>query len=323
MAKYTTPKQIEKELSLLEKGDARTWGNIFLLIDSIDHTKYWVRDADFFTGWIQNNAWRLHAKPAMLWRILSAGRFVRQVAGRFKERGIAVPSFEEMPDSVSPDNIELLSKLDRVMPSDNLSELARRVFAGDVTRSELRSTWETYRTVLGGKTARGRGVIAPRLNQQDPEQYRSLMMAAILESFQAASPDWTGVQSPDVYKVYVHVNPEGSPKIPVGIYHFAAVVLVKNKNGLLKYHGVRFRSFSRSPGSYEKSLSYCDYLWVLNRSIAQNNRSEEAYLPDGVGIIDVRDGAVSVIRPAGTIEGAGLKKIEIASVLLARALRVK
>lgn len=321
--KFKTPKQIEKELSLVEKGEERSWGNLFLLLDSIDQTRFWLRDADSFTRWIETNALQLHTKPAMLWRILSAGRFARQVAERFKEKGIVVPSLEEMPDSISPENVEILSKLDRVTPDDTFSELSRRVFAGEVKRSELRGVWETYRPTLGGKTARGRGVVAPRLNQQDPVQYRSLMEAVILGSFQTAEPTWTGIKSPSVYKVFVHVNPDNYP-VPQGRYLFPAVVVVKPPKGRLQYHGIKFMAFFGDPSRYTGILEYCDYLWVFNRSVSSPNIvgacDDFSSLPNGIGVLEVVDGIVSVIKPACVVAGAGVKRIDLASGLLIRAL---
>lgn len=325
--KYKTPKQIEKELDSVEKGDVPTWGQLFLLLDSIDQSRYWLKGAKSFTGWIEMNAPALHTKPAMLWRILSAGRFVRKVAERLKIIGIEIPSFDVLPDSVSPENVELLSKLSRVMPDETFADFARKVFTGDAKRSELRGAWETYRPVLMGKTARGRGVVPPKLNIRDDDQFRSLLEADTLSAFQAADPGWTGIASPLIFRVFVHVDPEGYRRSTITSL-FPAVVVVKPPHGSIEYHGIRFASFSRPPNSYIGILAYCDYLWVLNHK-HQDGKIEIAsndlctLLPDGVGILDMNEGKVSVVRKAASVDGAGMMRGDIASALLVRSLGSK
>lgn len=323
LIKFKTPKQIEKELALVEKGESRTWAQIFLLLDSIDHSRFWQRGSNSFTGWIDKFAPHLHSKPAMLWRILSAGRFVRQVAERIKDNVVEIPLFEEMPDSVSPENVELLSKLSRVIPDDSFADFARRVFSGEAKRSELRSAWETYRPVLMGKTARGRGVAPPSLNPRDTEQYNSLMEADTLNAFQATGPLWTGTPTPSLYKVFIHVDPDGYRKSPISNL-FAAVVLLKPKVGPLQYHGIRFPTFSRSHESYMRILDYCDFLWVFNqkrhKTLTVVSKDICPYLPSGIGILDIKEGNVSVVKPAVSVHGAGIKRGDLASALLVRLL---
>jgi hypothetical protein len=314
MIKYKTSKQITDELTLVEEGEQRSWGNLFLLLEAIEDSDYWLVEASSFTRWLGNNSRRLHTKPVMLWRNLAAGRFVRQISRRSQDMGIVIPSLEEMPDTVSPENVEILSKLARVMPEDIFVEYARKVFAGQIKRSELRRVWETYRPVLGGKTGRGRGVTLPRLNKEDPEQYRSMMEAATLDAFQTGGSAWTGIQ-PEIYKVFVH---------PPGLDLFAAVVLVKHRNCPLQFHGVRFLRSGSISESFEGALAYCDYLWVFGHAepsaVPVRVSVDSLKVPDGIGILDARDGEVLVIRPAGAVRGSGGKRLDLASALLIRML---
>lgn len=213
------------------------------------------------------------------------------------------------------------------MPDETFAGIARKVFSGDVKRSELRGAWETYRPVLMGKTARGRGVVPPKLNIRDAEQFRSLLEADTLSAFQAAGPGWMGIASPLIYRVFVHVDPEGYRRSPVTNL-FPAVVVVKPPHGPIEYHGIRFASFSRSPDSFKGILAYCDYLWIFNHKIQEGGiitASNElcSLLPDGIGILDISEGKVSVVRPAACVDGAGTMRGDIASALLVRSLGVK
>lgn len=324
LIKFKSYEDVEKELTLVEKGGAGSWGNLFLLLDSIEQTRYFSLEGDSFTRWVERNAWRMHTKPAMIWRILSAGRFVRQNAERFEEGGVAIPSLENIPDAVSPENVELLAKLDRVTSEDTFAEFARSVFSGKARRAELRGAWETYRPVLEGKTARGRGVAPPRLDLHDPEQYRSVIKAATLDTFHSAGPAWTNVKSPSIYKVFVHVNPEDYRE-RTNSYLFAAVAVVKPKNGHIQYHGILHLVYGRPPSSYEGKLAYCDHLWVLKHSDPKVAEGGIGYstVPDGIGVLEVKGGIVSAVKPAGVLEGAGAKRIYLASALLIRSLATK
>jgi hypothetical protein len=327
MIKYKTPKQIEKELALLEKGETRSWGNIFLLLDSIDQTKYWIRGTDSFTRWVTENAFRFKLKPSILWRILSSGRFVRQISDKCNESGVLVPCLEELPNNVSPENIEILAKLNRVTPDETFLEFARKVFSGHATRAEMRSAWETYKPILNGQNARGRGVLAPRINKQDPTQYRALVEATMLDTLQTAGSSWTGTQSSLTYKVFLHVNPQGY-NARIWKFLFSAVAVVKPSNGNLQYHGIRFRYGGNSLLVYKEPLAYCDYLWVFSVETQHDLRGGNVPnivldIPDGIGILDIKDGAVTVVRPARVVEGAGSKRVDLADELLVRTLRTK
>jgi len=320
--KHKTPKQIEKELHLVEKGESRSWGQLFLLLDSVDRTNYWIRAADSFTSWIEKNSACMHVKPAMAWRILASGRFVQQIASRVAKSGIDIPPLDKLPNAVSPENIELLSKLARAIPDDVFLELARRVFAGDVKRSELRSTWETFRPVLKGQTARGRGTPPPRLNLKDPDQYRSVQEAIVLETFKAAGPSWLGVDNPTLYKFFIHVNPQGY-KIPFGSFLLTAVAILKPIGEDLQYHGICMPNYSKRIDSlYASRLSYCDYLWVFDlASFNQHAMSIDLdRIPPGIGVIKVANGNIQVLRTAEYIAGCGCNRIDLASVLLVRSL---
>ena len=190
----STPKQIEKELAAIERGEARTWGQTAVLLDKIDTGGYWHRDSDSFTEWLGKHAQIFGVKPAMLWRHLTSGRYLKQLRDSAAARNVAIPTLDLLPNSVSSESVELLAKLERIMPQADFEKLLQRMLEGDARRAELRSLWEAYRPVLGGKTARGRGVIAPRINRQDPEQYQSLMEANFLSALKAAGSAWTGVQ---------------------------------------------------------------------------------------------------------------------------------
>lgn len=324
--KINTPKQIEKELAAIGKGD-RPWGALSLLLDSIENTGFWHRDSDSFTGWLEKNAFRFGVNPPMLWRILAAGRFVCQIRDRLIKKGILVPNLADMPDNVSPESVELLAKLERVIPEDAFPDLAHKVFSGQATRAELRFTWQTYRPALGGQTARGRGVPIPRLNLKDPDQYNSLMEAMVLDALKVAGPSWSGHKTPSIYQVFLHVNPDGHRKLP-GSYLFSAVVVIKPMSGDIEYHGFRYRPFSIA-GSRAKEFpetTYCDFLWLMTPPTSFTGThplKRKIELPEFIGLVELKDGQVNVLRRAERAPNSGELREQLTSALLARSLGSK
>jgi len=325
--KYGTAKQIEKELAAIENGKSHSWGELSLLLNSIEKTGFWHRNADSFTEWIDKNASMFGVKPPMLWRIVTAGRFVQQIRNHLLTKNIQVPDLEELPDSVSAENVELLAKLERVLPEEAFANYAQKVFFGKVKRAELRSAWQSFRPTLGGKTARGRGVAPPRLNPKNPDEYKSLMEAFVLDALKSAGPAWSGAPAKSYYQVFLHVNPDGVKSFR-GSYMFPAAAIIKNLNDEPEYHGFKFTSFS-SVGWQQQSdqdSDFCDYLWnILPPSVTQNKIIKNKILQQSstVGVLDIKSGKVEVLKPAERSPEGGKDKAKLISALLTRSLGAK
>lgn len=258
----------------------------------------------------------------MLWRRLTAGRFVRQIKEKLESAGIKLPSLNEMPENVGPESVELLSKLERVIPDEIFPDLARKVFAGKATKVELRSMWETYRPVLAGKTARGKGILPPKINSNDPDQYNSLMEAMSLDSLKSAGPSWSGHLTPQLYHIFIHVTPDGY-KMPRGIHLFSAVAMIKPANGDIEYHAFRYPGMGLIMGApqYEcDEADYCDYLWfIVPHRLSTNNLINN--LPDYAGLVRLKDGNVEVLKKAVTSDSTGKMREKLVSVLFSRSLK--
>ncbi|WP_320056480.1 hypothetical protein [Desulfuromonas thiophila] len=325
----TTPKQIEKELAAIEKGESRSWWAQSELLDAIESSGYWHRDSnsDSFTSWLESNATRFGVKPPMLWRRLTAGRFVRQIKSRLEDAGIELPDLVKIGENVGPESVELLSKLERALPEDVFPDMARKVFSGDTTRAELKSMWATYRPVLGGKTARGRGVLPPRINTTDPDQFNSLMEAMSLDSLKAAGPGWSGHSKPKLYQVFLHVTPDGY-RVLRGSYLFSAVVVIRTMDGDIEYHGFRYCAMSITDNSSkdQPAAAYCDFLWFMVPPRFFNERVKARMLndlPDYAGLVLLKDGNVEVLKKAASTPATGNLRDKLISALFSRSIEGK
>jgi hypothetical protein len=312
--------QINTDLAALAKGEVRSWAQIGLLLDQVDHSGYWQKSSGSFTEWLKALSPSLNLKEASLWRYLTAARYYQELRKTLIASGVSIPSLDELSDKVSPENIEILSKLARVMPDDVFRKIAQQVVASTVTRAELRETWLAYRPVLEGRTARGKGVAVPKINPADSFQSESMLEAQIFTALSANGSEWTGIERPDRYELFMHVSPE----LPLNArqrFTFDAVAAVRaHKSAPLTFHGIEIKgSYLISRSTYElleRQTPFCDFLWV-----ATHGRTSELSMeciPEHVGLMIADGNSIQVIRPAQRSQQSGHYTGELAKGLLVK-----
>lgn len=330
---FNSQKKIEQELLAIEKGEHRAWGMTSLLLFAIDKTGFWQDNCDSFTNWLEKNASLFKVKPATLWRILTAGRFSNQVREQLANNNILVPHLEDMPCNISPENIEILAKLKRVVPKDIFLYFARRVFKGKAKRSELRSSWQTYRPILKGQTARGRGVPTPQLDNSNPAEHDSLLEAVALDALKSVGPNWSGHQYTTLYQMFLSVNPDDYPQPDTPYEHirsvekhlFAAIAVVKPKYSEIEYHG--FHYLKRDSECLEVDMEqYCDFVWFIISAESLTNEHIswlQHKSPSCTGLLEIKDGEVKILKRAERCKEDVALKEKLVSSLLKRSLQGK
>ena len=314
--------KLRAELRAVRSGSVTAWPRIGWILDEAELRGYWEAEgAPSFTEWVRSLAHAVGRKERIFWRYLTAARFYeQQLRPLLLDRKVAVPPLTELPDGVSPEKLELLSKLTRVAPDEILEGLGRRVLEGEISRAELNRAWEAFRPALGGRTARGRLRVAPYINEQDPDQQAGQRKAIVCHGLQAAGPQWTGWEHPESYEVFLQVRPEPGPELPVG-YVFDAVAVVVPQAGPVELHGVEVEGMiSQDSRQVEltQAAGYCDYFWVA--------RSKEAGtanwkgIPEGIGLLVDRGGRLEVRRQATRTPESGRYREHLLAGLLARVL---
>lgn len=323
--KIKSLKVIEKELVAIAKGEPRSWLFQSDLLDAIESLGYWYRDSDSFSSWMEKNAFRFKVKLPMLWRKLTSGRYIRKIKEQLEKNGIELPDVEKIAENVGPESVELLAKLERVVPKDSFTELACTVFSGGVPRAKLKAMWSTYRPVLGGRTARGRGVIAPQTNEKDPHVRELLSEAISLQTLQSVPPDWSGHSRPKVYKVFPHITPDDYKKAGGGknksksFSLYLAVVAIKPVNGEIEYHGFylpRGPLLDESLRTLFLEVVYTDFLWVIMPPMHINLATEFTdFLPDFVGLVVLGEDKVTIQKPAKRLPKSREKQDRLVNAL--------
>ncbi len=257
-----------------------------------------------------------------MWRYLRASRIYEQLRADLVTRQHILPALASLPAEISAESLELFEKLRRAAPIEVTDPIAVRLVNGGVTREELRTLWQDYRPALKGRTAQGRGVVAPRVDRGDPGVAQSLMEAEVLLALRRSGQDWTGTTAPDVYEVFAHVQlPARSEKPKVRIVD-AVVLLRRRLESPIEFHAIEARGDLgvRSIGRWLEYVGpYFDGVWIVVSDTDGRHAASNEY--EGVGLLQFKSKGLAVLREAGKMPRAGQLAGELAKALLVRALR--
>jgi hypothetical protein len=312
-------KALANEVAALIRRQPRSWAQVSWILDQVERTGYWQGRAQSFSEWLESTAPKIGVKPSSLWRYLSAGRYYQKLRPVLRARNIPCPPLEKLPETVSPENLEILAKLERVVPRKPFQHLGERALSGSVARHELRDIWKTYRHVLEGRTARGRGTAKPRVNPADARQIEMQRQATTLTTLMSSGPQWMGIDNPYFYYAMSEVSiPKAGPKKD----GFDMLALVREtEESPMMMIGVAVKTVIASDVvvMLDSLAWYCDRLWLA--LVGKAKIPDMAYVPEFVGILRVDAGKLNVERAAAASPSSGFKTCELAKELLMRVLQ--
>jgi hypothetical protein len=310
-------KALANEVAALIRRQPRSWAQVSWIVDQVERTGYWEGRAQSFSEWLTSTAPKIGVKDSSLWRYLSAGRYYQKLRKTLRPRNIRCPPLEKLPATISPESLEILAKIERVVPKKLFEDVGERVLGGSVTRHGLREIWQTYRPVLEGRTARGRGMTAPRINPADERQLEMQKEATALTALMSAGPEWTGIKDAQFYYTIGEVT---VPKAGPEKHGFDMLALVREtEDSPVMMMGVQVKTMTKFV--FIDSLAvYCDRLWLM--LVGKAKIQDVAQVPEFVGILRADADKLKVERPATEgYPGLGMKTDEMAKELLMRVLR--
>ncbi len=311
---------ISAEVAEVSSGAPVAWTRVGAVLDRVDQEGYWRNESSSFTEWVKFFSSKLGLKEGSVWRMLTSSRSYIELQKDLTSRGINAPLLNQLSTSVSPEKLELLDKLRRVAKQDITDSIASRVIEDSITRDELRATWETYRPVLDGRTARGRGVEPPRFDPTDQNQFSSYHAVEVMSALQAAGPHWTGKSHPATYRIFTRVRPERRDD-DKSIFELDVVAVVREKKtSPIIFHGIEIRgpqflAYSKIDKFRKMAEPYLDYYWIAS---AVHTIDE---LESGVGLLSAFGTTVTVLRPAICNTSNATRKGDLAMGLLQRLLK--
>lgn len=298
MSESGSARPATRRTSALPKLARASWVRTGIELARIESEQSWADSASSFSDWLKNQATKLGVEESNLWRYLGAVRFYAELRQSLIASGHACPDVQNLPEQVSPENLELLSKLIRVMSPADFGPLATRVLDRSAKRDELRKLWQAYRPALAGKTARGKGVAAPALDRNDPSKRTKLLVAHARLLIEAAPFGWLCQPTP----AFAHVVHDFRLPERLPLHGNAGMDMVislkRSDSSPLELHGVEIRVNLPVHGiPVLVDLATCvDFLWVAFTKSPTS--STLATIPAHIGVLSIQDGAISVVRVA-------------------------
>lgn len=316
---------LRERLAQLSNKHLVTWWESYCVLRDVESSKLWEGNSDSFTQWITTNSGLFKKKPSQLWRILSSGRYLEDYYPRYSADAVhgaaTCPSLESIAEIVRPEHLELLSKLERVMPKDRFHIVAHKTFEKQISRLKLREMWLLYKPALQGRTARGRGVKAPHIDQSNENLRNLIEKSRLLDILSGSESTWTGVNNPILYKIFINIMPEGVKSV-TGLALFPAVTVIMPYSGRLELHGLRWLSIAPSAENYKSMMKYCDFLWGV-RANGKTDESDINAIPNDVGILEIAEDKVTVIRRARPLFEMNCNRDDLACAIIKRILEAK
>jgi hypothetical protein len=306
---------VEEELVRHAQSDRRRWQHVATLLMRVERERLWQTRATSFSAWLKTIARRADLEESALWRCLKAGRIYLEATG---ESDIA-------PDvAVSAESLELADKIGRHAPKGVTADVLLRTVDGELTRTELRKMWSTYRPAAGGATARGRlpddpeareETLAARravweANKRKPENRAEVRRSELVASFASAS--WLATY--DQARLETGVARLGGK--------LAAVLVVRRETsepGRVELHGL-WTCLSRpelADFEYNAPASL-DYVWLGIPMDLSDVTLQKA--PHMLGVLGfARNRTLSILREAKRRQLDAKTRIDALGALLARS----
>ena len=268
------------------------WVNVAEFLLSNEEGGEWSATHKSFTDWLLDTSKKMSLSESSLWRYYRAAKYYINLRKELQAGNISTPEFTNLPARVSPENLEILEKIERVAPKIIFLDLAERVIHSNIKRDELRLTWIAYRKGLEGKTSRGMGVERPKINTKDPRHKAFIKEAQLLTALNANYKNCIGDNLSSKGGVFpnVSINTIGDGKIL-----FDAIVTIE-KDGL-EFHGIEIRASNESElhlGSLKNQEKYCDFTWIAFNEF--DSRFSTKNIPSNYGILALKGGNLEVIK---------------------------
>lgn len=311
---------MENKLAIdkLNQHSPRAWVETAQFLLSSEETGGWSTTHKSFTDWLIDTSKKLELSESSLWRYFRAAKFYLNLKKDLERSKITVPDLTKISAKVSPENLEILEKIQRVTLSDDFLPLAERVIHANIKRDELRTIWMAYRKSLDGKTSRGAGVSKPKINLLDPKQQASFNEAQVLVCLNSGKSNWIKANGSTRHKVipnFCFKRKEGGKERVC----FDAMVVLENDRDI-EFHAIEVKS-NNDPRQVYSSVAiqenYCDFIWIAFCEFNFDYGFKK--VPTNCGILKLCDKQLEIIREP--VRNNPANKLEISLQTLALFLK--
>jgi len=315
-------KQIHPNIDYLEKDNLREWISIAMYILDVDQNATWSKTHRSFTEWLVDLSSKLSLNESSLWRYYRAGKYYQKLLDKLHLAGVDAPSFPSLSKKVSPENLEILEKIERAVPNDFFFDIASRVIKCTIKRDKLRSIWTVYRKVLAGKTARGLGVSIPRMDHTNRIQVIKVKEAQVQTALNTKGKEWIGCETPNIYEVIPNFQIKSDIRHGGSIEADAVIIFQSDLTAPIQFVEIEIKSHNDLTTNYEsmeKKQAYFDFQWIAFHKF--DVKLGIGKIPKHIGVITLNEDGFSLIRSAERNELMGTRAIETAKVLLGKFVK--
>lgn len=316
-ANANNPQSIADKLASFSSASGPSWVTVALLLLQFEESGHLKSENRSLNAFVGDVAIKLNKEKSMLWRYRRALLFHRQLNPDVNVNSLQPEELKQL-EGISPNNLDLLEKISRVLPDRDFKNLAKRVYSKQIIRKELQEKWRALKGTLEGKTARGKGVKAPKAPPKKMKSSRFYHVDQIFTWLQEIRPSWLGITAEDRYLI-----------LRASDYHFldkyrvdAMVVVIKANTDYMEFHAIEIKIMGLS-GILKNypDIELFDYFWlVIKGGLAAKKRSIRE-VPAHIGIVIIDDGMnVNVDRYAMKTQGSASKKLVIANDILLHLL---
>ena len=216
------------------------------------------------TEWLKGHAESLGLRGINALALPDRWPLPHQLREALTGRGVSCPPTGELPDKVSPENLELLSKLARVARITPCKRLAEQVIWWHYPCGTTHGMASLSSPALGGRTARGLGVPPPRINLRNREQFESPTEAMVSGRRWLQEIKLVRDSESDLYELFMHISPESDGANPRRYIFDAVAVIRDRKSDPLQIHGIEIAGgfHVNWSGKLEGMAPYFNFLWI-------------------------------------------------------------
>ncbi|HET9100355.1 MAG TPA: hypothetical protein VFN62_08185 [Acidobacteriaceae bacterium] len=278
-----------------ELDSTATWGvkaSYLIRLDQASSGK-----SDTLTTWINEYAKRAEQKASSLWRLLSAGRYYNELRSQFRRQHLVFPSLDDPRLAASPESLEIVRKISRVAPDEVVMKAQKDAMRGSISRRKLRELWITYRPVLEGRTARGRGVPEPRFDPRNAKMSLARWKADCVAEIRRKGPGWLQESGSHLYIVIPTANRPEFLGLETSLPD-AFVLHCPTENHDIAIHGIWAEM--DSPNLVSAIAPIVDWLWIAFRNRPRPVKMKQ--IPRKFGLLLAHPGEVVRLRQAAELQ---------------------
>ena len=315
-------KTIANSIKALKEDQVHAWTKVALIVLQVEENSFWETSHRSFTEWLVAFGESIGLKEGSLWRYYRAAKYYQELQPLLRKNRIPNPALSDLPAKVSPENIEILGKLERVMPSDVFVKFADQVISAVITRESLREAWLNYRPILDGRTARGMGVPIPRVDLKDKVQQNQLLEAHVFTALSQTSGSWLGSQKPFMFEM---LRGEITRFIIAGAKSLsidAMAIVQMQANGPIELHGIEIKSSNAPEFKYDsikKIAPNFDFIWIAFHDYDPKRGVRS--IPNEFGLLELKLEKIELIKMASRINSSTEAQLSLVKKLLAKLIK--